>query len=116
MLRMFAILLGIAFIAFGVTGFLPQYQLNGLLFGHFQVSNIYNVIFIVCGILSIIAAMSVFSTRVFFQLIGIIFAVAAIVGFVQNGNLFIMHVNLDDNLLHIGIAVIALLLGFVFNR
>lgn len=116
MLRMFAILIGLALIGFGVAGFLPQFRLNDLLFGQFEVNNLHNVIHIGLGILAIISAMSTGLTRLYFQLLGLFAAIVAIFGFVHNGDLIIMHVNMADNILHIAIAIIALMLGFVFNR
>lgn len=116
MLRIVAVLVGIALIVAGVAAFLPQYQVNELFLSYFQVSNLYNVIFISCGVIAIIAAASSILARIYFQLLGLTFAAGAILGFLHNGDLLFFQVNLADNIVHISIAVVALLVGFVFHR
>lgn len=117
MLRMIAILFGIAFIFAGIAGFMPSFTPNDLLFGYFMVNTMHNVIHLVSGVIAIMAATSVYYTRLFFKVFGIVYGLVAIVGFIRS-DLFIMHVNTADNFLHLGIAIVALYLGFVasFSR
>lgn len=114
MLRIIAILFGIGFIFVGFSGFLPQFTTDGLLYGYFKVNFVHNFVFLVCGILAIMSATRYQYAKLFFQVIGIIFAVLAIAGFVLRGdlNFILMQTNFADNILHTCIAFMALYLGF----
>jgi len=116
MLRFFAILFGIVFICIGVAGFLPSFTPNGLLLGYFEVNTMHNFVHIVSGVIAIMAATSYRYTKLYFQIFGIVYGVVAILGFARGGDLFMMHVNTADNVLHVIIALAALYLGFLFKR
>lgn len=112
MLRLLAILLGIAFIFAGVAGYMPTFMKDGLLFGYFEVDSIHNIIHMVTGVLAIMAATSYRLTKIFFAVFGIIYAALGILGFWQGGNLFITHTNMASNIFHLVVGVIAIYLGF----
>lgn len=112
MMRLLAIILGIAFIFFGVAGFLPAFNQDGLLFGFFTSSGMHNIIHIVTGVIAIMAATSDRYARLYFQVIGLLYTAIAIWGFWTGGDLYMMQVQQADNVLHIVIGVIALLIGF----
>jgi hypothetical protein len=112
MLRFLAILLGIAFIFSGVAGNMPMFMKNGLLFGYVEVSSIHNLIYLVTGVIAIMAATRYSLTKLFFKLLGIIYTIAGVYGFWKNGDLIITHTNLNGNILHLVLGVIALFLGF----
>jgi hypothetical protein len=114
-LRIIAILFGIAFIFAGVAGFVSAFKPNGLLFYYLEVDAMHNLFHIVSGVIAIMAATSFKYAKLYFQVFGIIYALITILGFWRNGDLFIMHVNTADNFLHLVIAVVAILLGFVFK-
>jgi hypothetical protein len=116
MLRALAIIIGILLIFAGVAGFLPDFTTNGLLFGYFLVDNLHNIFHIVTGVLAIMAATNINYTRLFFQVFGIIYSVIAIVGFWRAGDLYLVHVNFADNVLHTVIGVVALYLGFFVKK
>lgn len=116
MLRLAAILLGIAFIFAGVAGFLPSFVQNGLLFGYLEVGVLHNIVRVVCGILAMMAATSYRYTRWYFFLLGIVLLLAGIVGFVRNGDLSVIHVNMADNCLHIVLGLFVLYLWFATRR
>lgn len=116
MLRILGIVFGIVMIFVGVVAFFPSFNPNGLLFGYFEVNTMHNIVHIVTGVLAIMAATNDRYIRLFFQIFGIVYAIVAILGFARNGDLFMMHVNTADNLLHVGIAIISLYLGFMFKR
>lgn len=114
MVRILAVLFGIAFIFAGVAGYgiMPQFVENGLLFGFFEVDTIHNLVHIVTGVIAIMAATSFRLSKLFFIIFGLIYAVAAGYGFWHQGDLYIMQANMADNYLHAGVAVVALLIGF----
>jgi hypothetical protein len=112
MVRLLAVLFGIAFIFGGVAGFMPAFTTNGALLGIFQVDSMHNIIHIVSGVIAIMAATSYKSAKLYFLIFGAIYTVIAIVGFARGGDLFMMQVNTADNFLHLGIGVLSLLIGF----
>lgn len=114
MIRILAVLFGIVFIFIGVAGYgvMPQFVENGLLLGYFEVDTLHNLVHIVSGVIAIMAATSFKLSKLFFILFGLFYAVIAGIGFWHQGDLYVIHVNMADNYLHAGIAVIALLIGF----
>jgi len=118
MIRLIAVLFGVGFIFAGVAGFFPSFMPNGLLFGLFEVDSMHNIVHIASGVIAIMAATSHKYSRLYFQIFGIVYAIVAILGFVLNGDLsfMMMHVNMADNFLHLGIAIVALYMGFFFRR
>lgn len=112
MIRFFAILFGIVFIFIGVLGFLPTYMSEDLLFGYLNASFMHNVVFIVTGVFAIMSATRTHLAKLFFRVFGLIYLVIAIWGFWTGGDLYIMHVKLADNILHLLIGLAALLVGF----
>lgn len=115
MLRIAALLAGVAFIFAGVAGFMPQFTSDGLLFGIFQVNEMHNLVHIVSGAIALFVALKATYSKLFFEIFGIIYAIVALLGFILNGDLsfIMMTFNLADNILHTGIAVVFLYLGFM---
>lgn len=116
MVRLFAVLFGIALIFVGVAGFLPQFMTDGLLFGYFQVDSMHNMIHLATGVLAILSAGRAGLARSYFKLFGLIYAVVAGAGFYYQGDLGMMQMNPADNYLHALIAVVALYAGFFTKR
>jgi len=116
MIRFIAILFGIAFIFAGVAGFMPAFTTNGALLGIFEVDSMHNMGYIVSGVIAIMAATSYRLTKLYFLIFGVIYTIVAILGFWRNGDLFIMHVNMADNFLHLGIGIVSLLLGYYASK
>lgn len=110
MTRILAILFGISFIFAGVAGFLPALTTNGALLGIFEVNTMHNLVHIASGVLAIMASTTLKSTKLFFLYFGFAYLLAGIIGLVRGGDLFMMHVNLADNILHISIGVLCLLI------
>lgn len=116
MLRVIAILFGIAFIIAGVAGFIPEISLDGKLLGYFTINPICNVIYIITGIVAIMSSACYCTTRLYFQLIGLIYSSAAIWGLWKGGDLYLFQAQMNDSLLYMAIGVMALLLGFSPRR
>ena len=114
-LRILALLVGIVFITMGVMGFMPSHVVHGDLLGYFEVNNIHYMVHIGSGVVALLAALNYAYSRLFFQVFGVIYALVAAFGFILGGNLVLMHVNTADNILHLGIAVVFLFLGFLFK-
>lgn len=118
MVRALAILFGIIFIFVGVCGFLPAFYINDLLFGFFMVNFVHNVIHLGSGVLAIMAATSYYYSRLYFQVLGVVYGIVAILGFVFEGNLsfLMLRFNIADNILHLVIAIVALYIGFYSEK
>ena len=116
MTRFLAVLFGIAFIFIGVAGFLPTFSVDGMLFGYFTPTSMHNIVHIVTGVVAIMAATSHHMARLFFQLLGLVYAIAAVWGFWLDGDLVVMQVTMADNILHLIVAVLALLIGFSSSK
>lgn len=111
----FAIFFGVLLLAAGAGGFVPALTPNGQLLGIFAVDTMHNVVHIATGILAIAMGIAgVAQARMFFRVIGVVYAVVAVMGFVggHDGTVMGMHMNMADHLLHTGIAILGLALGF----
>ena len=115
-IRTFSTLFGLAFIAAGVAGFMPRFTTDDMLFGIFMVDSMHNWVHIISGIVALFAATKMGYARLYFQIFGIVYGIVAILGFIWNGDLMMMQVNMADNVLHAVIAVISLYLGFLFKK
>lgn len=111
-LRIWALLFGIGFVLAGVAGFLPMFTFDGNLFGVFEVDAMHNAVHIISGAVALIAATSYDYSKLYFQVFGIAYGLTAVLGFMWGGDLYGMHVNTADNILHLVIAIFALSLGF----
>jgi len=116
MLRLIAILLGIVFIFAGVAGFLPTFTTNGYVFGFFQVDTVHNIVSIVSGVLAIMASTNLKYTKLYFLVIGVVYLILAIAGFWHHGDLYIMHMNMSDNILNLAIGIVTLYIGLTAVR
>lgn len=109
-LRLMAFIFGAIFIAIGVMGYMPEFTTDGLLLETFQVDDMHNKVHIISGVAGIVGAFSSLLARSFFIILGLLYGVAAVLGF-HSGEIYGMQVNMNDNYLHAGIAALALLLG-----
>jgi hypothetical protein len=116
MIRIFAILFGIAFIFVGVIGFLPTYKTDDLLFGYLNVAFTNNCVHLLTGVIAIMAATGKRLSELFFKIFGLVYVATAIWGFWSGGDLYIMHVNFADNLWHLAAGLLAILIGFKFGK
>jgi uncharacterized membrane protein HdeD (DUF308 family) len=110
--RVSAGLLGAIIIVVGILGFFLTTS-SGLLFGIFQVNAVHNIVHIISGLIGIVAAIPNQRRYAAWYVLemGIIYGLLTVLGFTLNGNIFqLAYFNLNDNLLHAGIAVIAFLL------
>ena len=115
MLRTLAIFFGLLFIAIGIMGFVPSYISNGKLFDIFLLNFEHNVAHLATGVISLLCGIiSGFASKMFFIISGVVYVFLALLGFqLGEGMLFEMiAVNLPDNLLHVGVGGIFLLIGF----
>lgn len=101
----FALAIGVAYLVMGVMGFIPGLvsQSNvippsienlgvvsgfGYLVGLFPINTPHNVIYIITGLLGIVASIALDSSRLFSGQLGIYFTTLAVLGFVPVANTF----------------------------
>ncbi len=113
MLRMLAILFGVAFIVMGVAGggMMPQWIENKLLFGHFSIDLLHNLVYLVTGVIALITAITPGFSKLFFIVFGLMYALMAGIGIGRAGDIYVMHNNMSDNYLFIAIAFVLLVIG-----
>src|SRR5687767_7793538 len=119
MLRKICILFGIIFVAVGVLGFVPGITQDGHLLGIFHVNAAHNAVHILSGVAALICgSISSHAARMYFRIFGLVYGLVAVLGFV-NGERPIFGIisnNMADTWLHVGIAAVSLILGFVVRE
>ena len=105
---------GIILVLVGVLGFVPGVTTDGMLLGIFMVDGVHSAIHILTGVAALAAAWGMYSTRLFFQVFGVVYALVAVVGFVMGGSIFgLFMTNMADHVLHLVLAVAFLYVGFM---
>ena len=108
--RSAAIIIGIVFVLFGLLGFI-----NNPILGMFDTNAVANLIYIVAGIVLLAGAYSSLGSGMALKIIGVIYALIAIVGFfgVTDGMwLGLFPDPSADQWLYVVLAVILLIAGF----
>lgn len=101
------------FLGVGVLGFVPGITTNGHLLGIFRVDGLHNLIHLASGLAALLAAWGMWSSRLYFQIFGAVYAVVAVVGFVQGDTVLgLIATNTMDHLLHLVLAGALLYVGF----
>ncbi len=116
MVKTLGMLFGIVFLAVGILGFVPGVTNNEMLLGIFMVNTAHSVVHIVSGAIFLIASMSgAGAARIWFQIFGVIYAVVAILGFMNPSGplLGMISNNPNDTYLHVVLAVLMLAIGFL---
>ena len=109
---------GIIMLVVGVLGFVPSLTTGGMLLGIFEVDTLHNVIHLLTGLLAVGAAWGAAQyVRTYFQVFGVVYALVAVVGFVQGTTVLgIIGVNMADNVLHLVLALVFLWAGFMLKE
>jgi len=115
MVQTLAWVFGIVLTLVGVLGFVPGVTTDGMLLGIFMVGGLHSVIHIVSGLAALAAAWGVYSSRLYFQVFGVVYGVVTVLGFVTGGAI-LFETNMADNLLHLAIAAAALYIGFMMKE
>jgi hypothetical protein len=115
-----AIIFGLAFLAVGALGFIANPIVGESENAIFHADKVHNIVHIVSGVLFLLIAMAAPSaTGGFLKLFGIVYLALGIWGMVQIGDtgmaklLGFLHVNANDNYLHIGLGALIFLAGFL---
>lgn len=111
--------LGAVFLLAGIAGFIDALSPDGKVFGLFFVGDspvVHNLVHILSGLLAVAAAASSEAyARLYAKVFGVVYTLVTILGFVTESGekvLGIIPINSADNLLHLGIALVLLYVGF----
>jgi len=113
-IRIAALIFGILFLGTGLAWHIPLFFDNsGLMFGYFQVDPLHNKFNIGSGLLALAAAAtSGWWCKLYFKLLGGVYVLLGILGFILSDQFMAMQINDSDSILHIVIGVVALLIGY----
>ena len=114
--KTFARVVGIVFVLVGILGFVPVLVPGGALLGIFAVNVLHSIVHLLIGILGIAAAYAGLARR-YNQVIGIVYLLLGVLGFIppliiNNALLGIVSINLADNLLHLVAGAVMVAVGF----
>jgi hypothetical protein len=116
MLKIAAIIFGIALLAAGVLGFVPAAAPNQMLLGIFHVNAAHNGVHLLSGAVALAAGMmSTNYARMYFRVFGVVYGLVAALGFYVGDGLLlgIITNNMADVWLHVVVAAASLALGFL---
>lgn len=116
MIKTAAVLFGIVFILVGILGFVPGVTDNEMLLGIFHVNAAHNVVHLLSGAAALFAGMtSAGAARIYFRVFGAIYGLVAVLGFMMGDGMLLGLIsnNTADTWLHVVIAAVSLLLGFM---
>lgn len=119
MLKTFAIVFGVVFIAVGILGFVPGITTNNMLLGIFHVNAMHNVVHLLSGAAALATGfMGTGPARIYFRVFGVVYALVAALGFVVGDGMLLGLIsnNMADTWLHVVIAGAALYLGFMYKE
>lgn len=114
--RLCAFSLGLIGVLLGVLGFITATAPANLIFGLFQVNLFHNLVHIFVGAVGIIAAIPAYRRYAAWYVLemGLVYGTLTFLGFALNGDFFgLAYFNANDNLLHAGIAVVALIMAAI---
>jgi hypothetical protein len=105
--------LGAILAVVGLIGFV-----NDPVLGIFEVDTMHNLVHLVSGIIFVlVAALASGNASLTAKIFGVVYALVAVAGFVMPGTLSgIMEVNMADHVLHAGLALVLLYVGFMGEK
>ncbi|HEX4630611.1 MAG TPA: DUF4383 domain-containing protein [Chthoniobacterales bacterium] len=117
MAKTMAVLFGVVFLVVGILGFVPAVTKDEMLLGIFHVNLAHNCVHLLSGVVALFCGMSsVGASRMYFKIFGLVYAAVAVLGFLNPGDTMLLGLisnNMADTWLHVGIAAISLLIGFM---
>lgn len=125
--RYFALIMGIAFLAVGILGFVPALVTppegeaallieagHGLLFGLFPVNVVHNLIHLAFGVWGVVVWRAFTPSRIYARSVAIIYAVLAVMGLIPvlRTTFGLVPIHGNDIWLHAVIAIVAAYFGY----
>jgi Domain of unknown function (DUF4383) len=115
MVKSAAILFGLVFLVVGILGFVPSITKDEMLLGIFHVNLAHNIVHLASGAVFLLCGLAgAGPSRTFFRIFGLVYAAVAALGFYYGDQpiLGIIANNTADIWLHVGLAVVMLIIGF----
>src|SRR5437868_10373151 len=115
MARTLALLFGVVFLLIGILGFVPSVTPNEMLLNIFHVNAAHNAVHLLTGVVALLAGIAgVGASKIFFKIFGVVYGLVAVLGFVVGDGMLLGFIsnNMADTWLHVGIAVVSLIVGF----
>jgi hypothetical protein len=110
--RTAGLILGIVFIVVGILGFIPNPIISEQDGAIFKVNLLHNIVHLASGAV-ILAGVYSFGSALGLKIIGVVYAVVAILGLVMRADpMFGIAMNMADHVLHVVLAVVILYAGF----
>jgi hypothetical protein len=130
MVRTFALLFGIVFLAVGAAGFVPglahpathdgltMTQGSAMLLGLFPVNILHNVVHLLFGLWGVMAYRSISGSIGYFRAVAVIYALLTVLGLLPQTNTLFGFVPLQGNdvWLHALLAIVAAYFGFAHRE
>jgi hypothetical protein len=116
MVKSAAVLFGVVFLLVGILGFVPAVTKDQMLLGIFHVNAAHNVVHLLSGAIALFAGMtSAGAARIYFRIFGVVYGLVAVMGFMMGDTLLLGLIsnNAAVTWLHVVIAAVSLLLGFM---
>ena len=118
MAKTMAVLFGVVFLVVGILGFVPAVTKDEMLLGIFHVNTVHNCVHLLSGVVALICGMmGVGAARAYFKIFGLVYAAVAVLGFLNPGEhtmlLGLISNNTADTYLHVAIAAVSLIIGFM---
>jgi hypothetical protein len=113
--RLYAVVVGAVLVIAGIIGFFynstftSNESVHDDVFGLLSVNGWHNVVHIATGLLGLAMARTLASSRMYALLLGVVYTVVAIWGFIIGSGesiLSIVPINTEDSILHLAIAVV----------
>src|SRR5579862_7418655 len=105
-----AMVLGIVFVIAGALGFIPNPIVgeNGI----FLTNRLHDWVHVASGIVLLLGAYSPLGSAMTLRVVGIIYAIVAVLGFIMVNPVFGIAMNMADHWLHVVLAIVILFAGF----
>jgi hypothetical protein len=121
MAKTMAVLFGVVFLVIGILGFVPAVTKDEMLLGIFHVNTAHNAVHLLSGVVALICGMmGVGASRMYFRIFGLVYGAVAVMGFMNPGEhsmlLGVISNNMAVTWLHVVIAAVSLLIGFMPAR
>lgn len=115
MLRKAATAFGVVFILIGILGFVPGITQDNELLGIFRVDAIHNLVHILSGVAALIASSRSDWSRLYFQVFAVVYGLVTLWGLFDHNVLGFIHVDSEDNVLHLVITLATAYLGYFYR-
>src|SRR3954462_9233961 len=120
MAKTMAVLFGVILLVVGILGFVPGITKDEMLLGIFHVNAAHNVVHLLSGAVALFCGMTSFgASRMYFRIFGLVYAAVAVLGFMAGGDTLLLGLisnNMAVTWLHVAIAAVSLILGFMPAR